>query len=376
MPSPRWRKNTSVIKDLTENPENYSFSQVVRLLLRAASYNKKLGSRTIGKEQASNPVGRFSPPASEAIRFLGNPSLSFPNSEVEQVTPNAQRTPKESHNQWQVTVNLIGLMGSMGVLPYHYTEFLMQRIKQKDSAMLHFINIFNHRTTSLFYQASIKYRLPFAYENSKLEGNATRDSHTQALLSLIGLGTKHLNHRNVIQDESLIYFSGLLSQQVKTSTGLKQMLQAYFDVPIEIKQFIGEWHNLIDEVRTRLPTRTNKKGQNVILGRSTILGSNGWFSQGKTRITLGPLNKEQYYRFAPGTRNLKALNELVRLYLGLEREFDFEIQVSRKDIPNKIALSKDKQPIIGWSTWLSSKPLDHTQHNEIMRIHVSANQLK
>lgn len=371
MPSPSWRKNTSVIEQLTENPANFSFSQAVRLLERAAVYE----NRRSGQKIAVKPVGRFTPPISETIRFHSNPSLAFPDFEVSAIR---KVKPKDAPEHWEMLVNFIGLVGSLGVMPFHYTEILMQRIKQKDPTMLHFFDLFNHRVTSLFFRASTKYHLPLAYERTKLLENKSgvSDSHSRVLLSLIGLGTKSLTERHTIRDESLLFYSGLFSQQVKTATGLKQIVQSYFDAPVEIQQFVGQWHDLINDVRTKLPDQQNRMGQNISLGLSTILGRKGWFAQGKTRIVLGPLNQEQYLRFAPGTKNLKALNELVRLYLGMEREYDFIIQVSRKDIANKISLNKKRPPVVGWSTWLSSKPLSSQENNLIMKIHVSASRLK
>lgn len=375
MPTPSWRTNTSVIKQLTENPANFSFTQAVRLLERASVYENRVGNKQLGQNIAVKPVGRFTPPVSEAIRFLGNPALTFPDSEISTIR---KIKSGDAPEYWEVLVNFIGLVGSLGVLPFHYTEMLMQRVKQKDPTMLHFFDLFNHRVTSLFFRASTKYHLPLAYERTKLlESQAgVSDSHSRVLLSLIGLGTKDLTGRQTIRDESLLFYSGLFSQQVKTATGLKQIVQSYFDVPVEVQQFVGQWHDLINDVRTKLPDQQNRTGQNICLGRSTILGRKGWFAQGKTRIVLGPLNQEQYFRFAPGTKNLKALNELVRLYLGMEREYDFIIQVSRKDIPDKISLNKKQPPIIGWSTWLSSKPLSSRENSRIMKIHVSANRLK
>ena len=125
------------------------------------------------------------------------------------------------------------------------------------------------------------------------------------------MGTSGLTNRLYTSDESLIYFSGLFSQKIRTATSLKQLLQSHFNIAVEIDQFVGQWHELIDDVRARLPDRNNPKGRNVCLGLTAMLGKKGWFAQGKIRIILGPLSKTQLKNFAPGTQALKALNELV-----------------------------------------------------------------
>ena len=365
-----WRKNTSITRKVAEAPYEFQFLQAVRLLERSAVFEKESSQSNI----ASNPVARFTPPASESLRFKTNQSLAFPSSEIDDV----QRIEKTSGSaQWEMVVNLMGLTGSMGVLPYHYTELILKRQKQKDDTMEKFFNLFNHRTLSLFFQASVKYNLPLHYERNRLH-YASKNKHepqTTALLSLIGLGTPGLNNRLYTKDESLIFYSGLLTQKVRTASGLKQILRSHFNIPVEIDQFVGQWQDLIDDVRSKLPDFNNPTGRNVSLGRSTMLGKKGWFAQGKIHIILGPLDKKQLTTFAPGTYALKALNELVRMYVGMENDYEFIIRVKKADIPDKIQLGKKEPAIIGWNTWLSNKPARFEDRNKTLDISVSASRL-
>lgn len=367
-----WRKNTSVTRKLIQHPFEYQFLQVVRLLERSAVFERQTSQSIINV----NPVAKFTPPESEAIRLKSHQSLAFHSAEVQHI----ERQHKDSvRDQWLLSVNLMGLTGSMGVLPFHYTELVLNRQKLKDETLEHFLDLFNHRTLSLFYQASIKYRLPLQYEryhlNTSQNGRKTRDTQTQALLSLIGLGTEGLTNRLYIKDESLIKYSGLLTQKIRNASNLKQILRSHFDIPVEIEQFNGQWEELIDDVRSRFPDRNNPTGCNVCLGKTAMLGKKGWFAQGKIHIILGPLNSKQLKQFAPGTHALRALNELVRLYVGLESDYDFIIRIRKKDIPEKIQLTRHSPTIIGWNAWLASKPGTASVNNKTVDISVSANRL-
>ncbi len=375
MSTPSWRKNSSVVEKLLNSPHAYSFFQAVRILERATllnSPNVVLGERSM---RAKNPIAHFVPPTSETIRISTYQTFKFPNAEIYSIERNAN---SGQVPPWLMHINFFGLTGSMGVMPYHYTELILQRLKQKDESLVHFFDLFNHRMASFFYQAATKYQLPIEYERKRL-GITTKknlDTQTQLLLSLLGLGTKGLNDRLHIKDESLLFYSGLFTQQVRTSAGLKQILQDYFDIPVKIQEFVGQWQELIPDVRTRVVSRAQPKGQNARLGHSTMLGHKGWFAQGKIRISLGPLNREQFYRFAPGTKALRALNDMVRIYVGIEHDYDFIIDVKRKDIPKQIQLNKTARPIIGWNTWLSSPDETTYDNNETLKITVSANRLK
>ena len=363
------RKNTSVINQLTEAPYNYPFLQAVRLLERSSvlEKNSSNGKYTFN----NNPVALFNPSNTEAIRFNASHALKFSSSEISKLT---QHNGTKNKKRWELSVNFMGLTGSQGVLPFHYTEMILKRLKIKDESISHFFDLFNHRTVSLFYQASNKYKLAIEYERKRLNPPKikTRDDHSQVLLSLIGLGTKNLNDRLYIQDESLLYYSGLFSQRIKTTSGLKQIICSYFNIPVEINEFVGQWQELIEDVRTRLPGRENPLGQNNHLGRSVMLGRKGWFAQGKINIVLGPLSKEQLNIFAPGTKALKSLNEIVKLYIGMEYSYDFIIKVKRSDLPKKIKLSAKTQPIMGWNTWLSTQSDSSFDNDETLDIKVSS----
>jgi len=368
MPTASRRKSSSVIKQLTENPGDFSFDQAVRLLERSTIYRVTQAEKT-----NNNPIGRFMPPQTEFLRFSTNQTFSFPVSEVNSVIPGIKNA---KISQWKVGVNFIGLTGANGVLPYHYTETLLQRNKNKDRSMENFFNLFNHRTTSLFYQASSKYNFPVEYEKKRLKTAKTDsyDQYTRVLLSLIGLGTKHINDRLYTRDESLLYYAGLFTQKIRTATGLKQIIHDHFSIPVEIKQFIGQWQGLIDDVRTRLPG-INIDGQNNRLGRNVMLGKNGWFSQGKIKIVLGPLSKNQFYRFAPGTSTLLALDEIVRLYLDMEHDYEFIMRIKISEIPDRIKLSSKTPPIIGWNTWLSSNKGGFPDRTETVDIPVTSRRI-
>lgn len=365
-----WRKNTSITRKIAEAPYEFQFLQAVRLLERSTLFEKEGSPSNV----ASNPVACFTPPSSESLRFKTNQSLAFPSSEIDSI----QRIENSNgSSQWQMSVNLMGLTGSMGVLPFHYTELILKRQKQKDETLSKFFDLFNHRTLSLFFQASVKYNLPLSYERNRLHQSLKKqhEPQTRALLSLIGLGTEGLQDRLHTKNESLLYYSGLFSQKVRTATSLKQILRSHFNIPVKIDQFIGQWQELIDDVRTKLPDFNNPTGRNVCLGRSAMLGKKGWFAQGKLHVILGPLNKQQLQAFAPGTTALKALNELVRMYVGMENDYDFIIRIKKSDIPDKIRLGKKQPAIIGWNTWLSNKPGELEDQNKTIDISVSASRL-
>jgi len=199
-PSVKEYYGAEVQEELRKDPWNFHFFQAVRLLERFGS----------GK-----PVGRFENPKEEAVRFTCNPALVFPPSEIHAL----RWDPKE---QPRMSVNFMGLVGQLGVLPLSYTEWVNERIRSKDHTFRAFLDIFHHRIISLFYQAWEKYRFPVAFERDR------DDRFTRYLLSFIGLGTDGLRRRTSVPDEALVFYTGLLGLQPRSATALRQMPGEFF----------------------------------------------------------------------------------------------------------------------------------------------------
>ncbi len=359
----------SVIRDLQQAPEEFSFLQTLRLLERHHREKEQRTDKAPLKTRIASGVD-FRPPSQEPVRFHGQHSLAFPRSEVEHIT--------REQDRWQLQANFIGLDGALGPLPFHYTELLQERHKAKDPALMQFLDLFNHRTTTLFGRAASKYKLPLQYERARRHSGDRRqlDRHTEVLLSLIGLSPRLLRDRGTLPAEALIYYGGLLSQQVKTAANLQQIIQGYFDVPVAVEEFSGTWCEVLPSMRCQLPSLEEPKGQNNSLGRSTLLGQNSWLAQNKVAIKLGPLNKEQYQRFAPGSRSLESLNELSSLYLGTENQFDFELKVQAQEMPRDLQLKGGEQAHrLGWDSRLPASIYRPVAPDETLDIPVSTHRL-
>ena len=220
---PPYRPGMALLQQrLAERGYEFEFFQAVRLLER------------LSPDRA--PVGRFNVPGSEVARFEVNQEMGFPASAIEGIEF-AEGQPA------RVKVNFMGLTGPQGVLPLYYTELLRERLRARDHSPASFFDLFNHRIISLFYQAWEKYRFPIAYERGD------RDRFSHHLLDLIGLGTPGLANRQPLPDDSLIFYTGLLSQRARSASALRNLVADYFDVPCEVEQFIGGWYPLIEETQ-------------------------------------------------------------------------------------------------------------------------------
>jgi type VI secretion system protein ImpH len=257
-----------------------------------------------------------------------------------------------------MVVAFLGLTGPQGVLPQHYTSLLLRRIRGKDFALRDFLDLFNHRTVSLFFRAWEKYRLPFAYERSRLDGaEGALDLCSWVLYCLVGLGTAGLRGQLAIDDETFLYYGGLFAQQTRPAVSLERMLQDYFELPVRLVQAVGQWLTLDEADRSLTPSAGMRFGRNCQLGVNLIVGERVYDVQSKFRLCIGPLTYGQFRRFMPRGDGLRALCQLTRTFAGPEFDFDVQPVLLASEVPwCRLTDDPADGPCLGWNTWVRCGP--------------------
>lgn len=322
---------------LRDHPGRFEFFQAVRLLLRFYNLRK--------------PVGGFVNPDDEAVRFTVEPSLAFPANTIDEIA--------REQDFARLNVTFMGLTGPAGVLPRCYSAFLLARLRERDRALKDFLDLFNHRFISLFYRAWEKHRFGVAYERDGA------DRVSKYLTCLIGLGTPEFDGLLTVPQERLLFYTGLLSLQARSAAALKQFLEDYFDVPVEVEQFIGVWRQLDASDQCCFVGGDSYSEQ---LGVAVVAGDALWDHQSRIRVKLGPLNENQYLSFLPSGSALEPFRELTRFFCGSSLEIELQLILQRDEVPS-CDLGRDDQagPRLGWFTWIrSGMPFDRSPGDTVL----------
>lgn len=317
---------TPLLAELYSHPYSYDFFQAVRLL-RAA----QAGQPT--------PLGGSIP-----VRFRTLLSLESPASSIYALQQPEGNKPPE------MTVTFLGLTGPSGALPVRYTELLLERrYRYRDQTAHHFLDIFNHRLVTLFYQSWQKHHIFVDYEHG------TRERFERHLLSLVGLGTPGLQDRLLedgVDDEVFVYYAGRLSESARSEEGLRAMLADQFSVPVQIEQFRGRWLVLDEADCTQLGHA------HCTLGEHPMLGKQAWDCQTKFRIRIGPLKRQRFNDFLPTGKAYRALTRLVKFCVGHGLEFDVQLVLDKRETPHcLLGDTRLNAARLGWSCWLN-RPRD------------------
>lgn len=348
-----WRDRRSVAAGLFEEGHRFSFVQAVRLLEEMAV-----------RADRTSP-GEGVDPEREVVHFSHAVRMDFPPNDVEEV-----KEAREPGKPVQMTVNLLGLAGALGPLPTPVSELIVERVFRKDEAMRDFLDIFNHRLVSLLYRERKKYR-------PALDARGPDCGRVASVLyAFLGLATPNLQRRMEMSDRSLLPYAGLVLDRHRSMTGLKRLLEDYFELgtgggeavqrerrrggrqsAVKIEQFQGRWTRIEKDDLTHIGT-DYQGGRNQILGRGAVLASRIWDQQASIEIQLGPLTLDQYMAFLPIGRSHDALFAAVRFYLREELGFSFRLELTAGEVP-ELRIGKAEAAFLGWTTWLKTRTLEN-----------------
>ncbi|HEY0429895.1 MAG TPA: type VI secretion system baseplate subunit TssG [Pyrinomonadaceae bacterium] len=327
-------------QELFDEAYRFDFFQAVRLLEK------------VFPERA--PIGREAGATTEVVRFRSRIMLDFPASQIYELKESSDESTDEQKSE--MFVNFMGMVGVSGVMPVHYTELVLERMRYGDTSMWAFLDIFTHRAVSLFFRAWEKYRFPVGYERGK-------DEFTDYLFDFAGLGTNGLRGRMSLADESLLPYGGLIAQKPHSASALAQILSDYFGVRAKIDQFFGQWLDLDSESITKLGAANN------MLGGSAIAGTRVWEQQSKFRLVLGALSFDEFQAFLPNGSAHAPLKSILRFMVGLELDFDVQLVLAAGRVPGCVLTTRAKRrPMLGWTSWLKTKPFREDDEQVILQV--------
>lgn len=272
--------------DLIQAPQEFDFYQAVYALQNQA--------KRAGQDNAA--VGRDNFPNKEAVRFSAAQLVGYAGAPINKISPVL------GSKQLDMAVTFMGLTGTNGVLPFHYTETVLQRMRHKDHALRDFFDMLNNRVIALYYRSWEKYRFAIGYEQN---GCGATDPISVAISNLTGA-----------EEELELYFAGYFRHAVRNEANLRNMLTELVNGDVEIETLQGQWITMADDEVTRLCSRHQPEGTFACLGVNSMLGDQMWDLSSKVEIILKPTHAADFDRLKPNSANRKIIEKLVSGYLG------------------------------------------------------------
>ncbi len=271
----------------------------------------------------------------EPVRLSQNIALGFQGPALHALTNH-----KGKHAQ-RLYCNFLGLLGTNGPMPLHYTEYADQRARHhSDSTFKDFIDLFNHRFLSLFYRASTQHDPAINYDRQD------DDAITDIVSAFGGYFEPGAKDRDAMPDHAKRWHGAWMSSKCKSPDGLTAIIEQHFDLKAKVIEFVGGWLSLPDDALLRLGERRAC----AVLGKSAYLGRRVWSISHKFRLSVGPLSWQDYLSFKPGQSRAKVLHDFVRNYTGDELDWDVEFVIDKGEVG---AFQLNRKQALGFDSWLT-----------------------
>ena len=319
------RTTDSLNREMQDRPYEFDFFQIVRRIENLSKDKPRIGTSKL--------------PSQDPIRFCQEVSLAFSPSTV-----TGYRDADPDHPA-KLSVACFGLLGPNGPMPLWLTDYARGRLLNfKDESLTAFLDIFHHRMISLFYRA-------WAYNQQAVSFDRPEgDWFARYIRSLIGMGQNSLRDRDAVADSAKQYYSGRLACPTRNAEGLEAIVADYFNIPVQVESFVGQWIEIPPAYRCRL----GESAETGSLGASVVVGSYSWQCQQRFRLRLGPMGLEDYERFLPGNEAFREMVAWIRNYVGYELSGLLKLILRVTEVPS---LCLGQRGTLGQTTWLLTRGL-------------------
>lgn len=279
------------------------------------------------KDQAK--INNSKPPK---VKFLSSVNTKFPRNEIEEIRVT-------ENNQIEITSNFLAIIGSMGVMPSHYTDYILACSREKDTSFLDFINIFYDSLIKSFIKIT-ENNIYLDYERYITSKKSYIPKNWLSINNLIGVSS------NIAEENLppvLLNYTGLLINLSRPVAVLKLILSDYLQFPVEIGQFIREKQKLNNCELSKLGKNNHQ------LSQSLYLGTNVYFYQNKIAITVSDLDYRSYEHLLTDLVIQKSLHQILNFYLEAHVKYQLIFLVAENEKTTRLFVDKPRK--LGVSMW-------------------------
>lgn len=280
----------SLIDQLLAEPQRFEFFHAVRLL-----------------EQWQRES-----PRNEAVklRFRNRLSLAFPPSEIAalEVTP----------GEIAITPAFMGLLGSTGAMPHHYTERIAAyEQSEDDDGPRAFFDMLSDRSLAMFCQARATHRPECMREGDGADG---------FLAKLLSLSGAQPAPDGVIARETFARYAIQARGRTVSPASMAGMLTEYFGVPFQVEALVGIWQ------KVPMAQQAQLGAANCSLSEGVLLGGRVHRCDTRARIRIGPLDKAGFERFLPHSEGAAVLEAMLGMYCMVGMTFEVRLVLRAADV--------------------------------------------
>ncbi|AXY34281.1 type VI secretion system baseplate subunit TssG [Yersinia pseudotuberculosis] len=307
-----------------ESPVPYSWLNA-RLKRDIGQINFYRFCQLLEQQPGTLPLGSTNSPVDDPVRFRPHPGMGFPVSELKAL----ETDPEQPDAPLTARTTFMGLYGVDSPLPTAYIDDITQQ-REGHEALEGFLDIFNHRFMTQFYRIWRKYSYPATFESGG------KDSTSQSLLGLIGMGIPGSQQHFATPTSRFLALLGVMRQPGRTAEGVQALVRLL--APFTQADVTP---HCLRTVRLTSQMTFADEGGNWLDGY-TVLGDEAIDANSQLLISLQTEDRDEAGDWLPDGPLYTDFLVLLRVYLGWRYRACIQLTVATRLLP---ALVLDETPV-------------------------------
>lgn len=264
---------------------------------------------------------------------------------------------------YALTITDNALLGTLGTLPRMLNVPMLNSYNEGLTGGCDFLKIFENRYYTMNLVAKNKYNLARQYEEESFYKKNTSYKISALLATFIGIDIQ--GDFKYLSKKTLVKYSCFLGRKFTNVETLKKLLCDYFSLNFTIEYSPMQMKNLNLSVLTKIGL---KSGKNNILGENTQLGKKAPIFGQHLNVNVVVDSYKQYLYVFEKNNLLKAIDELISIFLRDRFAFSLFVEVDSSYLPLTYLRTNEHRLILGRNICVCSKKKNGTIKIPIKRL--------
>ncbi|NLR72742.1 type VI secretion system baseplate subunit TssG [Novosphingobium sp. ERN07] len=287
--------------------------------------------RAEAKDSGKPRIGAARRPEQSIVDLAQEPSLAF--------SPRTLAKLEFRHGRPRLYGEWLGLLGPMGPLPIHLTEFAAyERRYAEKQPFLDWLNTISGRMLQLFYRA-------WAESQPAAQADRPADDRFADWLGALSGAGEGAGPNNRFNARARLHYAAVFAGP-RSAVAIEDALSHLLRQPAQVVEFVPRWRDLEREDRTRL-------GRNyATLGQDAVLGGRIYSASDAFRVIVRAQNHADYLSLMPGGTRFAVAAEAIEAFKPTHLEWDLCVELADDDAP---PARLDGKTRLGWTGWLKPR---------------------
>lgn len=280
-------------------------------------------------------VGRSRRPNQNVVDLVQEPALYFPAPTLHSVETRNGRP--EVSGYW------LGLLGPMGPLPTHLSEFaVFERRYAKSRPFGRWLNLISGRMLQLFYRA-------WGESQPAAQADRPDDDRFARYLGALSGAANGVSPHSIFPAQARLHYAALFASR-RSAVGIEDALGHLLNQKVRVLEYQPRWRDIAPEDQTRLGQQFCGLGRDMLAGKRVLSASDAF------RVVVHARSADEYEALMPSGKRFAIVSEALDAFAPSHLEWDMAIEMEERHARPARLDGRTRLGLTGWMSPGKGKP--------------------